>query len=105
MRMPQGTAASENSIDGFITNTANYTSVEEVYLPNADLNTYVDQSRVDRRPHRDGWCNQIGAGSRYRWLRVGQSDGVSSARVVAPIIPRSSLASDAIQASVLKYKS
>ena len=125
----QGTADGVNSIDGFITDTANYTPVDEVYLPNADLNvggqpvkssdfyewnpyfdekdyasalrtafvnagmpsgigmlidtsrsgwggldrpeavsassdlnTYVDESRVDRRPHRGGWCNQVGAG-------------------------------------------
>src|SRR5690606_29507750 len=27
-----------------------------------DLNTYVDESRLDRRPHRGAWCNQVGAG-------------------------------------------
>ncbi len=27
-----------------------------------DINTYVDQSRVDRRLYRSNWCNQVGAG-------------------------------------------
>ncbi|GAA1816140.1 glycoside hydrolase family 6 protein [Luedemannella flava] len=27
-----------------------------------DLNTYVNQSRVDRRIYRSNWCNQVGAG-------------------------------------------
>ncbi|GAA1775058.1 glycoside hydrolase family 6 protein [Luedemannella helvata] len=27
-----------------------------------DINTYVDQSRVDRRIYRSNWCNQVGAG-------------------------------------------
>ncbi|MFI2104915.1 glycoside hydrolase family 6 protein [Isoptericola sp. NPDC019693] len=27
-----------------------------------DLNTYVDESRVDRRNHRGAWCNPAGAG-------------------------------------------
>jgi uncharacterized protein YjdB len=38
MRMLQGTAAGVNSIDGFITNTANYTPIDEVFLPDANLN-------------------------------------------------------------------
>jgi cellulose 1,4-beta-cellobiosidase len=161
-RMLQDTEAGVNSIDGFITNTANYTSVKEVHLPDADLNvggqplkaadfyewnpyfdetdfatalrtafidaglpdtigmlidtsrsgwggsqrpdsvssstdlnTYVDQSRVDRRPHRGGWCNQQGAGigprpqaspasgiDAYVWVKPpGESDGVSSAGI------------------------
>jgi cellulose 1,4-beta-cellobiosidase len=56
-----------------------------------DLNTYVDESRVDRRPHRGGWCNQAGAGigqrpaaspadniDAYVWVKPpGESDGVS----------------------------
>jgi cellulose 1,4-beta-cellobiosidase len=168
IRMLQDTAAGVNSIDGFITNTANYTPVEEVYLPDADLNvggqplkaadfyewnpyfdeidyatalrtafinaglpgtigmlidtsrsgwggsqrpdgvsgssdldTYVDQSRVDRRPHRGGWCNQQGAGigarpqadpasgiDAYVWVKPpGESDGVSSAGIVDPDDP------------------
>ena len=148
-----------SSIDGFITDTANYTPTEEPFLPNpnltvggrrlleatfyefnpmfdeldyatalrnafvsrgfpsgigmlidtsrngwggssrptvvstsTDLNTYVDQSRIDRRPHRGGWCNQNGAGigarptagpaagiDAYVWVKPpGESDGVSS---------------------------
>lgn len=153
----QGTADGFNSIDGFITNTANYTSLEEPFLPDpdlsvgnpvrgsdfyewnpyfdeldfavalrnefiangfpsslgmlidtsrngwggdarptavstsTDLNTYVDESRVDQRPHRGGWCNQAGAGigerpqaapepgiDAYVWVKPpGESDGVS----------------------------
>ncbi|HEX6194592.1 MAG TPA: glycoside hydrolase family 6 protein [Jiangellaceae bacterium] len=56
-----------------------------------DLNTYVDESRIDRRPHRGGWCNQDGAGIGERptaspaenidafvWVKPpGESDGVS----------------------------
>jgi cellulase/cellobiase CelA1/aryl-phospho-beta-D-glucosidase BglC (GH1 family) len=168
MRMLRGTAAGVNSIDGFITNTANYTPVEEIYLPNADLNvggqplkaanfyewnpyfdekdfatamhtafinagmpadigmlidtsrsgwggagrpesvssatdlnTYVDESRADRRPHRGDWCNQQGAGigarpqaapaagiDAYVWVKPpGESDGVSSAGIVDPDDP------------------
>jgi cellulose 1,4-beta-cellobiosidase len=148
-----------DSIDGFITDTANYTPTEEPFLPSpnltvggrrlleatfyefnpffdgldyatalrnafigrgfpsgigmlidtsrngwggtnrptavstsTDLNTYVDQSRIDRRPHRGGWCNQDGAGigarptaspvsgiDAYVWVKPpGESDGVSS---------------------------
>jgi cellulose 1,4-beta-cellobiosidase len=62
----------------------------------SDLNTYVDESRVDQRPHRGGWCNQQGAGigerpqaaptpgiDAYVWAKPpGESDGVSSAGVV-----------------------
>lgn len=57
-----------------------------------DPNTYVDESRVDRRPLRYDWCNQTGAGlgerpvanpapgvHAYAWLKPpGESDGVSS---------------------------
>jgi cellulose 1,4-beta-cellobiosidase len=156
-------APGANSIDGFISNTANYTPVEEVFLPNpnlqvgnnpilnsiffefnphfderdyttdlrnafigrnltgpnntalgmlidtsrngwggaarptavstsTDTNTYVDQSRIDRRPHRGGWCNQSGAGIGARpqaspfagvdafvWVKPpGESDGTST---------------------------
>ena len=168
LRMLQGTAAGVDSIDGFITNTANYTPVEEVFLPDAnlnvggqplkaanfyewnpyfdetdyamalrsafinagmpstigmlidtsrsgwggsqrpdgvssasDLNTYVDESRLDRRPHRGGWCNQVGAGIGERpqatpasgidafvWVKPpGESDGVSSDGIVDPDDP------------------
>jgi cellulose 1,4-beta-cellobiosidase len=167
-RVLVGTAAGVNSIDGFITNTANYTPVDEVYLPDNNLNvggqpvrssdfyewnphfdekdyaaalrtafinaglpssigmlvdtsrngwggsqrpgsvssssalnTYVDESRLDRRPHRGGWCNQQGAGigerprvapaagiDAYVWAKPpGESDGVSSAGVTDPTDP------------------
>jgi cellulose 1,4-beta-cellobiosidase len=163
MSMLQGTADGVNSIDGFITNTANYTPLEEIYLPDAnlnvggmaikssdffewnpnfdekdfatalrsafinaglpssigmlidtsrngwggsdrpasvssstDLNAYVDESRIDQRPHRGGWCNQQGAGigerptvapvsgiDAYVWAKpAGESDGVSSEGIV-----------------------
>jgi cellulose 1,4-beta-cellobiosidase len=56
-----------------------------------NINTYVDESRVDRRPHRGGWCNQAGAGigerptaspapdiHAYVWVKPpGESDGVA----------------------------
>lgn len=56
-----------------------------------DLNTYVDESRLDRRPRRGAWCNQVGAGlgerpvaspapgiDAYAWIRPpGESDGVA----------------------------
>jgi cellulase/cellobiase CelA1 len=155
----RGTSAGLNSIDGFISATANYTPTTEPFLPNSnlqvggqpvrsstfyewnpyfdeqsygtamrqafmnagfpngigmlvdtsrngwggpnrpsavststDLNTYVNQSRIDRRPHRGGWCNQNGAGIGARpqaaptagfdawvWIKPpGESDGVSS---------------------------
>ncbi len=157
-----------DKIHGFITNTANYTPTDEVFLPNpnlqvgngqvlsstfyefnprfderdfatnlqsafvargctgcgmlidtsrngwggaarptavstsTDLNTYVNQSRIDRRPHRGGWCNQSGAGLGVRptadtgtpgidafvWVKPpGESDGVSQAGVVDPDDP------------------
>jgi cellulose 1,4-beta-cellobiosidase len=54
------------------------------------LNTYVDQSRIDRRFHRGNWCNQRGGvGFRpqanpatgvhaYVWIKPqGESDGIS----------------------------
>jgi cellulose 1,4-beta-cellobiosidase len=57
-----------------------------------DLNTFVDQSRVDRRIHPGNWCNQSGAGlgerpraapvsgiDAYVWVKPpGESDGASS---------------------------
>jgi cellulose 1,4-beta-cellobiosidase len=157
-----------DKIHGFITNTANYTPTDEVFLPNpnlqvgsgqvmsstfyefnprfderdfatnlqsafvargctncgmlidtsrngwggsarptavstsTDLNTYVNQSRIDRRPHRGGWCNQAGAGIGARptantgitgvdafvWVKPpGESDGVSQAGVIDPDDP------------------
>ncbi|MEU8192966.1 glycoside hydrolase family 6 protein [Microbispora amethystogenes] len=64
-----------------------------------DLNTYVDQSRVDRRPSRAATCNQNGAGlgtrpvaapvpgiDAYLWIkRPGESDGAGG-----PILPEGS---------------
>jgi cellulose 1,4-beta-cellobiosidase len=61
----------------------------------ADLNTFVDQSRVDRRPTRLTWCNQKGAGlgeppraaplahvHAYAWIKQpGGSDGNEAADV------------------------
>jgi cellulose 1,4-beta-cellobiosidase len=67
-----------------------------------DLNTYVNQSRLDRRPHRGGWCNQNGAGIGARptantgitgvdafvWVKPpGESDGVSEAGIIDPDDP------------------
>ncbi len=59
----------------------------------SDLNTYVNQSRVDRRNHRGAWCNPLGAGIGERptaapsgyahmdafvWVKPpGESDGAS----------------------------
>lgn len=61
----------------------------------SDLNTYVDESRVDRRTHRGAWCNPAGAGlgerptvaptdnpashlDAYVWVKPpGESDGNS----------------------------
>jgi cellulose 1,4-beta-cellobiosidase len=56
-----------------------------------DLNTYVNESRVDRRLHRGNWCNQPGGiGIRpttnvpsgfhaYIWVKPpGESDGISA---------------------------
>ena len=157
-----------DKISGFVTNTANYTPLDEPFLPNpnlqvgsgqllsstfyefnpnfderdfatalrdafvargcagcgmlidtsrngwggpsrptqvstsTDLNTYVNQSRVDRRPHRGGWCNQSGAGIGERptantgtagldafvWIKPpGESDGVSQAGISDPDDP------------------
>jgi cellulose 1,4-beta-cellobiosidase len=57
-----------------------------------DIDTFVDQSRVDRRIHAGNWCNQSGAGlgerpvanpepgiDAYVWVKPpGESDGSSS---------------------------
>ncbi|HYN94541.1 MAG TPA: glycoside hydrolase family 6 protein [Pilimelia sp.] len=62
-----------------------------------NVNTWVDESRIDRRQHRVSWCNQAGAGlgarpqaapapgvHAYAWVTPpGESDGVASA--AAPI--------------------
>ncbi len=56
-----------------------------------DLNTFVNASKIDRRPHRGDWCNQNGAGLGFRptvspaagldayvWIKPpGESDGAS----------------------------
>jgi cellulose 1,4-beta-cellobiosidase len=61
----------------------------------ADINVFVDQSRVDRRPTRFTWCNQRGAGlgeppraapsthvHAYAWVKQpGVSDGNEAADV------------------------
>ncbi|MEM8611435.1 MAG: glycoside hydrolase family 6 protein [Cyanobacteria bacterium P01_H01_bin.105] len=66
-----------------------------------EVNTFVDESRIDRRPHRGGWCNQIGMGIGERpvvepyehfdafvWVKPpGESDGVSTAGIVDPNDP------------------
>ena len=57
-----------------------------------DPNTFVDQSRIDRRIHKGNWCNQSGAGlgerpranpatgiDAYVWVKPpGESDGAAS---------------------------
>jgi len=167
-RVVRGTTAGLSSLDGFVSNTANYTPAEEPFLtdsnrqvggqpvksaafyewnpyfdeidfaanmrsamisrgfpasigmlvdtsrngwggPNrptsvstsTDLNTYVNESRVDRRPHRGGWCNQAGAGIGARpaatpaagfdawvWIKPpGESDGVSQGGITDPNDP------------------
>lgn len=65
-----------------------------------DLNTFVNQSRIDRRSHRGMWCNQAsGIGERptvapepgvdaYVWIKPpGESDGVATAGVIDPTDP------------------
>ncbi len=66
-----------------------------------DVNTFVNESRIDRRPHRGGWCNQIGMGIGERpvvepyehfdafvWVKPpGESDGVSEAGIIDPNDP------------------
>jgi cellulose 1,4-beta-cellobiosidase len=58
-----------------------------------DINTYVNQSRIDKRIHAGNWCNQSGAGigarpvaspasgfDAYVWIKPpGESDGSSVA--------------------------
>jgi cellulose 1,4-beta-cellobiosidase len=58
-----------------------------------DVNTFVNESRIDRRIHAGNWCNQSGAGlgerpranpasgiDAYVWIKPpGESDGSSSA--------------------------
>jgi cellulose 1,4-beta-cellobiosidase len=66
-----------------------------------DLNTFVDQSRIDKRPSRGDWCNQSGAGlgarpqanpathiDAYVWIKPpGESDGSSSLIPTGPNNP------------------
>ncbi|MBX6386075.1 MAG: glycoside hydrolase family 6 protein [Microbispora sp.] len=155
----RGTTAGFASVDGFITNTANYSALQEPFFninttvngqsvrqskwvdwnwyvdelsyaqafrtklislgfpstigmlidtsrngwggPNrptkastsTDVNTFVNESRIDRRIHAGNWCNQSGAGlgerpqanpapgiDAYVWVKPpGESDGSSSA--------------------------
>ena len=161
VKLARGTKAGFDSIDGFVTNTANSTPLEEPFLTDSslsvggqpvrsakyyewnpyfdeasftaafkqklvaagfpstvgmlvdtsrngwgganrptavstsnDLNTYVNESRIDRRNHRGAWCNPLGAGlgerpqaspsahphlDAYVWVKPpGESDGSSS---------------------------
>ena len=67
-----------------------------------DLNTFVNASRIDRRPAKGDWCNQNGAGlgerptgspsnsvyQAYVWVKPpGESDGSSSLIPVGPNNP------------------
>lgn len=66
-----------------------------------DINTYVDQSRLDRRRHRAAWCNQAGAGLGERptaaplsgvdafvWAKPpGESDGTGTPNIIDPEDP------------------
>jgi cellulase/cellobiase CelA1 len=70
-----------------------------------DLETYVAESRLDRRPIRSDWCNQAGAGLGARpsarpaegidafvWVKPpGESDGVSEPGVPDPDDPHKTL--------------
>jgi cellulose 1,4-beta-cellobiosidase len=67
-----------------------------------DLNTFVNQSRIDKRIHAGNWCNQSGAGLgarptanpgpagiyAYTWIKPpGESDGSSSLVPTGPNNP------------------
>ncbi len=65
-----------------------------------NVDTFVDQSRIDRRVHRGMWCNQAsGIGERptvapevgidaYVWVKPpGESDGVATAGIIDPTDP------------------
>jgi cellulose 1,4-beta-cellobiosidase len=66
-----------------------------------DLNTFVNESKIDRRIHKGNWCNQSGAGlgerpranpatgiDAYVWVKPpGESDGSSSLIPVGPENP------------------
>ena len=161
VKVLNATTAGKASIDGFISDTANYTPVKEPYMTatqqvggqqvqsanfyqfdpdideadfaadmysrlvaagfssgigmlidtsrdgwggtarptgpstSTDVNTFVNATKIDRRPHRGGWCNQSGAGlgappvasptdnpsahlDAYVWIKPpGESDGTS----------------------------
>lgn len=66
----------------------------------SDVDTFVDESRVDRRYHRGNWCNQYGGiGERptvapepgidaYVWVKPpGESDGVGNPGIIDPVDP------------------
>jgi cellulose 1,4-beta-cellobiosidase len=71
----------------------------------SDLETFVAESRLDRRPIRSDWCNQVGAGIGARpaahpeegidafvWVKPpGESDGVSEPGVPDPDDPNKTL--------------
>lgn len=66
-----------------------------------EIDTLVNESRIDQRPHRGGWCNQKGAGLGFRpetspeagidayvWIKPpGESDGISRAGITDPDDP------------------
>jgi len=65
-----------------------------------NVDTFVDESRIDRRTHRGMWCNQpSGIGERptaapapgidaYVWVKPpGESDGVATAGIIDPTDP------------------
>jgi cellulose 1,4-beta-cellobiosidase len=160
----KGTSAGVASVDGFVTNTANYTPLAEDFMPDGNasvggqplrsakfyeynprfaegafatamrasfvragmpstigmlvdtsrngwggkgrpgsasrskvLNTFVNESRIDRRLHRGNWCNQPGGIGRrpaaapaagldaYVWVKPpGESDGTSDKTQTEP---------------------
>lgn len=66
----------------------------------SNVDTFVDESRVDRRYHRGNWCNQYGGiGERptvapepgidaYVWVKPpGESDGVGNPGIIDPVDP------------------
>jgi cellulose 1,4-beta-cellobiosidase len=163
----KGTTKGVNSVDGFISNTANTTALKELYMTanqqiggnpvrsakyhdwnvyidetsyvtawrdamiakgfpttigmlidtsrngwggsarptgpstSTDLNTFVNEGRIDRRIHKGNWCNQSGSGigerpvaspapgiDAYVWVKPpGESDGSSSLIPVGPDNP------------------
>jgi cellulose 1,4-beta-cellobiosidase len=72
----------------------------KVLSTSTNVDTFVDQSRIDRRVHRGMWCNQAsGIGERptiapevgidaYVWVKPpGESDGVATAGIIDPTDP------------------